>query len=348
MATISRISGEQQEFENNSGLYALNATTGEIEWRVNNTFSTPVVADGRVFTSHQSESGYGGSYGNVAALDPDTGERLWTSDVQGKVVAYADGRLIVGDEQSETLYALDPDDGSVLWQTSVDGDAFLEGKIAATGDAVYLTNADPTQQDEEGIDDPEEEEEEKTVTAYAAADGTQIWETTVSSGVGTTSLHFLSAPAVTNGTVYLATYDGGPNVGAVHAFDAQTGAQEWTFTTKASITNAPVVANGTVYVGGQYAWKIEWEAERNESAPGSRSTIGYIAAFALDATNGNEIWNLLTNEAEVEDGIEGRLWPTENCISRGTTVASPGISGSRPSRARRTGRRGSTGPSTTR
>lgn len=153
-------------YENRTGLYALNDSTGETEWRVNATFGPPVAAAGYVFASERPvHLDDGDQYGNVTALDPSTGERAWTSDVRGTVLAYADGRLIVGEERSDTLYALDAEDGSTLWETGVEESVYLEDEVAVGEDAVYVTS---------GTDPYPIENAAKTVTALAVTDGSRL------------------------------------------------------------------------------------------------------------------------------------------------------------------------------
>ncbi|MFC3956843.1 Ig-like domain-containing protein [Halovivax cerinus] len=97
------------------------------------------------------------------------------------------------------------------------------------------------------------------------------------------------SPAVVNDTVYVATrpfhfFDGGGSIerGTVYAFDANTGAVDWTTATTineshTSYEHGPVVANGLVYVAGTV-----WEPNKNyENA----------SVVALDAETGGVAWS---------------------------------------------------------
>lgn len=301
VATLSDNLGEFIGAENRTGLYALNASTGETEWRVNATFGPPVVADGRLFASERpSDLDHGDGYGNVTAVDPSTGERVWTSNVRGKVLAYADGRLVVGDERSDTLYALDAEDGSLRWRTGVEESAYLEDRVAATGETVYVTN---------GTDPYPIENVPKAVTAFAADDGSRRWTTEVEGPSG--DPEYLGAPAVANGSVYvvtdgnLATY---PETGTVHALDADTGDLEWRFRTKVNLRSDPAVANGTVYVAGKYEFEEEWIRERDAYEEADwRLPFSWLTAYALDAENGTERWSLMTDSSPM--GTVDEVYP---------------------------------------
>lgn len=275
---------ESPEFttENVSGLYALDASTGVIEWRQNDTITTPLVADEQIITSVRQQGANEdlSPHRNVTALDPETGERVWTSDVHGKPVGYANGSLYVTDNQTHTIYALNPSNGALQWQTTVAEDANFNGWIAVTDEIIVFTN------DRGPFRSTFDPQPQKTVYAHSASDGAKLWERNVSANLTGSSPQRLSAPVIANGMVYLTSDDdhdslsedvSGQDVGAVHALDAETGETVWRFQTSVSLTSAPAVANETVYVAG-----IEgpsWENTDN-------------AVYALDAENGEEEWNL--------------------------------------------------------
>jgi len=288
-------------YENRTGLYALDAETGAVDWRLNSTFTAPVVADGTVYTSERSLFALGPEddyTGNVTALDPASGDRRWTSDVQGKVLAVADGRVIVGDQAADTLAAVDADDGTLLWRTSVGDDVSVDGEIAVTADAIYA-------QSDAGAG---------SVVSFDASDGSKRWETEVGDDVvrdGST----VTAPAVANGSVYVVTNTNPSRAGygarddaEVQALDARTGDVEWTFRTRVNLQSPPAVGNGTVHVGGVYQWGHSIADDRSwDERQHARWRYPYtwVAAYALDAENGSEQWNLLTDSGQGNEQVYG-------------------------------------------
>ena len=75
-----------------------------------------------------------------------------------------------------------------------------------------------------------------------------------------------SSPAVSNGLVYVGSFDAN-----VYALNASTGAKVWQFTTGNSIDTSPAVANGVVYVSS-----------------------GDNNVYALNASTGAELWQFTT------------------------------------------------------
>ena len=111
---------------------ALDATDGRIVWTQNTgalTYSTPAIADGRVFV--------GGFDGSLHAYDADTGALLWERYVGGRLLGPA---LVVGDLvffstlETET-YAARVSNGEVVWHIGL-------GKYApgiATAERYYMS-----------------------------------------------------------------------------------------------------------------------------------------------------------------------------------------------------------------
>ena len=77
------------------------------------------------------------------------------------------------------------------------------------------------------------------VYAYSTSNGSLKWS-------AATGGNIFSSPVVSNGIVYVGSYDG-----KLYAWDATTGASKWTATTTAAsaITASPAVNNGIVYIG---------------------------------------------------------------------------------------------------
>ena len=96
-----------------------------------------------------------------------------------------------------------------------------------------------------------------------------------------------SSPAVSNGVVYVGSYDDN-----LYAIDAVTGKVQWRFKTKSFVHSSPAVSNGVVYVGSDddnlYAidavtGKEQWRfatGDSVESSPAVSNGIVYVGSHA--------------------------------------------------------------------
>jgi len=116
-------------------LYAFDLKTGKQLWRAGKpapwVVTSPVVWGGRIY--------FGSSDGQyVAAVDPDSGKRVWLVRTPDNVIAspvLADSILYVAD-MSGNLFALDAATGAERWRTSVGARVF--STPALTDGALYL------------------------------------------------------------------------------------------------------------------------------------------------------------------------------------------------------------------
>lgn len=157
-------------------------------------------------------------------------------------------------------------EGTRTWTFTPDGRP--GGAPAVSGERVYF-----------GAND-------ETVYAVDAEDGTQQWRS------GTSG--FAHQVTVADGVVYVGTsYQ--HETTTVHAFDASSGAELWTFDGKGGANAAPAVAGDTVFV---------------HSADGSAHGYASDTLHALDAADGSVAWSHRTAGG-------GRAAPV---ISEGTVV----------------------------
>ncbi|WP_266078853.1 PQQ-binding-like beta-propeller repeat protein [Haladaptatus caseinilyticus] len=259
-------------------LFALDAETGETKWSRGDhvEWEDPVLVDGHLYTAYSEYSNESGT----VALDPETGDTVWeTSDVSGEV-CYADGTLFV-----RTGTALNADDGSVKWTQEM---ASLE---AVHDGLVYGTAR-------------RDEEPGYRLHAWSASDGTEQWKQIIPRDPGEYKITNL---AIGNGQVFVFTHDGNPDVSSddvqkLHAFDAETGAPEWTFESFASMYGDPVVADGTVYLGGRYA---------PESEPDPVPANYKAFVYAIDADSGESEWSYVLdsrNTASTPVASDGKVY----------------------------------------
>jgi eukaryotic-like serine/threonine-protein kinase len=194
-------------------LHAFNAQTGAQEWSFNvgtDIYSSPSVANGIVYLTAGS---------SLYALDANTGVHLWTYSVGSNpsTPAVVNGTVYV---VASNLYALNATTGALQWSASTGLFIPTYCSLAVSNGLIYLYSGD--------------------VHAFSAATGAPVWHSTT----GNTPATPASSPVVANGVVYT-----GSGASAFYAYDAQTGAQLWTYSTPgASADVTPVVANGMLYM----------------------------------------------------------------------------------------------------
>jgi outer membrane protein assembly factor BamB len=238
---------------------------------------------------------YVGSDGELYAIDPFSGDAVWTADDLSGFVwsspTVVDGTVFVGTDGG-TLLALDATTGTRRW-TFTDPSARVSSSPSVVDGTVYVGSGD------------------ETLYAVSAETGDQVWSYAGPSG-GT-----WSSPAVDDGTVYVGAEDD-----ALHAVNARTGEREWVFTAPSgSVRSSPAVAaisppdtfgDRTVYVGsmagtlyavdaatGDQVWSFTDPEESIFTSPavvsGDESATVFVgstdtALYAVDATTGEREW----------------------------------------------------------
>ncbi|WP_336360183.1 outer membrane protein assembly factor BamB family protein [Haladaptatus sp. ZSTT2] len=339
--------------ESRGEVAAYNATSSGVRWirsddTIGAVMAAPTVADGRVFVAAKPAVVYTGGdrqdetppNGGVMALSAETGETLWTSMEPREpddAVLVRDGTAYA--VSGATIYALDAATGDVQWTAEIATDNSIRAQ-AAGGDALYVATPqtigavgfDGTVQWEAPLPDGADAASlaatddqlyltmsdgaaptSDTVWALSTGDGSVVWETQVFANFADSVPNRLSAPAVADGTVYVASDDSteraanGPaapedneRVGALHALSAETGEEQWQFTTAAELRSIPSVSAGTVYVGGTYPTEASVidEKELGYFEHGSTyvgSSYARPVVFAI-STDGAEQWSYGVDE----------------------------------------------------
>jgi outer membrane protein assembly factor BamB len=263
------------------------AATPPGEWRPwrfrmsNDVWGTPAVSAGLLYVTSFE----------VHALDTASGRRQFKTRDVAWTMAVAGGRIHASDGPS--LFALDAADGSDRWRTAVDGWVYAVRADAAAGIVVTGTRGGGVQ-------------------AWDAARGTLRWER---GGAQTEFESPDSGPAVVDGTVY---YQG---VGLLHAVDAASGAERWSYPVgepgaAGSVPTRPVVADGVAYLTagtrvlaldvrtGAERWHFEAPAVMfapPAHVPGAGRTGGGIyvtdhlgTVYAIDPADGRDRWRIST------------------------------------------------------
>jgi outer membrane protein assembly factor BamB len=214
-----------------NGLYALNASTGELLWSYPTgggiAFFSPAVANGVVYVGSYSDDA-------VYALKASTGELLW-SYVTGTVEsspAVANGVVSVG-SYSDRLYALDASTGGLLWSYTT-GDIVVSSPAVANG-VVYVASR-------------------RSLYALNASTGDLLWSYP-------TGGYVYSSPAVAKGVVYVGSGDH-----RLYALNASTGGLLWADNGGFDYSS-PAIANGAVYIGSNNGRLYAFDLPAGASGP---------------------------------------------------------------------------------
>ena len=244
-------------------LLALDATNGAEQWSFNTEGaieSSPTVVDGTVYVGSNA-----GVYPHVYAVDAETGEEEWSTQVEDHVglssPTVVDGLVFIGCGEGN-VYALDAADGTERW--SVDTPRAVGGSPTVVDGTVYFNSGNSPY-----VDDPAH------LYALDAACGSMQWSTEFESIRGGES-----SPTVADGMVYVGNLND-----HLYAVDADTGDVEWSVDTGAGVRSSPTVVDGRVFVGSG--------GRTVDDGVGTRGLL-----VALDADDGTPLW-----EFEVPDGI---------------------------------------------
>ncbi len=112
------------------------------------------------------------------------------------------------------------------------------------------------------------------LTAFNAATGAQLWQ------VGVHCVYCTSSPAVAKGVVYIA----GGSTERLYAYNATTGALQWTFRAKDYIESSPSVANGVVYIGSFDSHIYAFDAAGSVGCSGTPKTCTPLWNFDTGST----------------------------------------------------------------
>jgi outer membrane protein assembly factor BamB len=236
------------------GVFALNATTGEIVWFVTTkggSVLSPSVGDGKVFAQI--------SEGKIGAFSSSNGQILWTFttkastseyyDFSAKVAAVSEGIVFIGAKDGK-VYALNASDGSTLWAfagspTSIDNTQYSTPTVV--DGVVYVCS------------------NQGALYALDAVSGYTLWSRDTNASI----------PMIPIGNddlvVYYSPYD--PDI---HALNAENGDEIWNFTT-GTVISVPVVSNNVVYLKTGF-----WE---------KGDTFVRDNVYALNSNNGAVLWN---------------------------------------------------------
>jgi eukaryotic-like serine/threonine-protein kinase len=214
--------------------YALDIETRREKWKIKlsgTTKSVPTVYDGIVYVGTVIPGSDADAY--LHALDTKTGQEKWKLNATrggiGGAVA-ATGGLVYISSLDKALLALDAKSGQEKWRYNT-GSALTNAPAVAHG-MVYIINGG-------------------SLHALEALTGKEVWRVPVDGEI-------FSDPVIADGTIYLESTSGGSGVpfigqpsGKLHAVDAQSGQELWTFRVEGIASSDPAVSDGTVYFGSE-------------------------------------------------------------------------------------------------
>jgi outer membrane protein assembly factor BamB len=226
------VAGSSVVISGDNGPYALAAAHGNQLWHKQSDGGSPLLVTGGV--AYVAFAAKSNTTGGVTALDPASGNILWTvpfgpvADIAGKL-AVASGVVYVTTSDGE-IFALSAANGAKRQRVAGLGE-FGAGTIAAVNGVVYA-----------GLDD-----KKGTIVAVDTAAGNTLWR----QSLGQAS--FPPYVATTSGIIFAGTVNGGaagPQSGKLYALNARTGKQLWSVPVNGGVNEGPVAAGGVVYTGG--------------------------------------------------------------------------------------------------
>lgn len=270
-------------------LRAFDASTGEVEWRVQEIESptAPAVAEDTVYFAGR----------DLVAVDRVDGTVAWRNERESDILAHdsptlADGTLYVpGAVDDPTLRAFDAATGERRWSLALEGE-FGPGPPAVAGDRVYVTD-------------------DGNRLVAVGTDGSDAHIL----GGGQNDPGIFSPPAVADGTVYVGGLEG-----RVRAFDAATGERRWSRRlSRSGIPGPPVVADDRLYAveagavhalttDGQKIWERPIELVQVGLPVLAGETL-YVGGYADVQIDASEPTGRLT-ALDVADGSERWTWTT--------------------------------------
>ena len=222
--------------------------------------SSPVVVDGKVYIGSNDEY--------LHCIDAYTGIGIWKFKTNFRIASsptVVDGKVYIGPDDGN-IYCINAETGTEIWKKDAGG---LQSHIMVEV-STWQVRSSPIIVDGKlyvGALDGK-------VYCLDADDGNIEW-------TYQTEMPIAGSPAYADGTIYIASLDRN-----VYALDAANGNKIWNWTTPTVIggwvhmfmVSTPTVADGTVFIGGG----------------GHNLPPAGVIFVALNATTGEEVWNVVT------------------------------------------------------
>ncbi|MDL5363882.1 PQQ-binding-like beta-propeller repeat protein [Halalkalicoccus sp. NIPERK01] len=284
---------------------ALRLTDGSERWsmQTDGSFANLSATDETVYAA------VGGEWNGIIALSTTDGTERWRQELlqpQHAPVIDDDLYVIVGNPESSdsdefegSLLALSATDGTVQWEHSLDLDRERPSAPAVLNDTIYVAGSEVIAIDTDGEELWRNPDGGHHLTvangtvyvsispglrALSASDGSEQWEYAVTIDGRPAEDAHASAPAVVDGTVYFGLTDyQREGAAGIYALSTTDGSEQWTTLFESDVViGAPVVADGVLYS----------HAAGFADFPSERGTVEGGRAFALDAADGSQQWEI--------------------------------------------------------
>jgi outer membrane protein assembly factor BamB len=278
-------------------LYAFDAASGVERWRFPTGFlwvSTPAIDDGVIYVAGGKGSNSNAIGGTLFAVDAETGAKQWEYTFEGSVgsspaiangviylgsAAGSLGETVGGAQTTGGIHAVDARSGQRRWfvatSSGIAATPAVAGGLVVIGDLA------------------------DNLYALDAESGDIRWtkqlDDTPDSAPGGERALITASAAVSNGHVYVGTFDG-----VIHAYDAASGNEVWTAETSYGLSSPVTIVGDDVFVGttdgnivvldsgtGEVQWTVATPPAISSqlSSPTSVSGVVYVgganAVYAL-------------------------------------------------------------------
>jgi outer membrane protein assembly factor BamB len=289
--TIYVSSGDVDYSKHDNYVYALDAQTGTVRWRMlvdHDVFrlpdgsgpydlgvlNTPTVTGGVLYVQARD--------GKLFALDAATGKEHWV--YQAPARAMVDGTIynvnplalkqgVIYGALQNVLFAIDARTGKQLWLEKTD-DTQLFNAPQFDGEMIFLSSYEVSNHSNPDA-------ETGYVYAYTGA-GKQQWKRSIGHWV-------LTDPIAANGLLYFTSYDG-----QFHALRERDGSEAWHFTLPGPTWDDAILSAGALYIDA--AWQSGSDAQGH---PLLKTTL-----YALHPTSGGVLWKQIFGGEDTLDTVQ--------------------------------------------
>ena len=236
-----------------SGLIAVDENTGALRWRfdtVGSAMPTPAIVGGSLI-DHDGA-------GIIVALNPLTGDLLWSRDVSSVasmvgMLPLRGDTLVTNGVYPNAVFAINPVDGSTRWTYELPPTVSGVGDCPPASDGRnvfgdYVEPIDPTIMGEAGVT------ARMRVYALDGGTGAVLWNVPLETGV-VPQRNESAIPLVSGNNVFV----GSAMNKIVTALDTWTGAERWKLTVGGPVKGGMVEADGVLYFGdlAGFLWAVD-------------------------------------------------------------------------------------------